>query len=393
MDVVQTCRGCGCDDLDCSDCIERTGAPCGWAEPDLCTACADLGGAAALLAETGVLVSAAPPVELAAGEDGAPPEWITLFPPAREIRARDGRWWKLPDPEAVVRTTLRRMASTDLVVDYGHAAEHVRHRGGEAPAAGWIRALRVVAGAVQARVEWTARAAAAIAAREYRYLSPAFHRRGSDRGGEVLEIVSVALTPTPALDLPALAREGGGGGESMPPEIVRFLAGVGVAADADAKAVDAALARWRAGETAAADRTALAAALGQPETAGRAALEGAIAALRPDPGQHVPRAEFERVATTLATLQKERAADRATAAVDAAIASGRVTPAMRAWAMEYATANPAGFAEYVKSAPVIVSAADDPPAAGSADKDRALTAEEREICATVGIAEAQYRAV
>lgn len=34
------CRGCGCTDLDCSSCIERTGEPCFWIESDLCSACA-----------------------------------------------------------------------------------------------------------------------------------------------------------------------------------------------------------------------------------------------------------------------------------------------------------------------------------------------------------------
>jgi hypothetical protein len=34
-----TCRVCGCTDDDCSGCIERTGEPCSWAEPGLCTAC------------------------------------------------------------------------------------------------------------------------------------------------------------------------------------------------------------------------------------------------------------------------------------------------------------------------------------------------------------------
>ena len=38
---VPTCRKCGCTDADCSGCIERTGAPCSWVEPDLCSACAD----------------------------------------------------------------------------------------------------------------------------------------------------------------------------------------------------------------------------------------------------------------------------------------------------------------------------------------------------------------
>lgn len=35
-----TCRGCGCTDEDCSQCVERTGTPCHWVEPDLCSACA-----------------------------------------------------------------------------------------------------------------------------------------------------------------------------------------------------------------------------------------------------------------------------------------------------------------------------------------------------------------
>lgn len=38
------CRVCGCTDDDCRQCIEKTGEPCHWVEPDLCSACA---GAAA----------------------------------------------------------------------------------------------------------------------------------------------------------------------------------------------------------------------------------------------------------------------------------------------------------------------------------------------------------
>lgn len=38
--IVTKCRGCGCTDDDCSDCVERTGEPCHWVEPDLCSACA-----------------------------------------------------------------------------------------------------------------------------------------------------------------------------------------------------------------------------------------------------------------------------------------------------------------------------------------------------------------
>ena len=39
-DQSGVCRMCGCTDLDCSDCVQRTGEPCYWVEPDLCSACA-----------------------------------------------------------------------------------------------------------------------------------------------------------------------------------------------------------------------------------------------------------------------------------------------------------------------------------------------------------------
>jgi uncharacterized protein YodC (DUF2158 family) len=35
------CRVCGCTDFNCSSCVERTGQPCSWIEPDLCSACAE----------------------------------------------------------------------------------------------------------------------------------------------------------------------------------------------------------------------------------------------------------------------------------------------------------------------------------------------------------------
>lgn len=35
----RTCRVCGCTDDNCKQCIEKTGSPCYWVEPDLCSAC------------------------------------------------------------------------------------------------------------------------------------------------------------------------------------------------------------------------------------------------------------------------------------------------------------------------------------------------------------------
>ena len=36
---VRKCRSCGCTEDDCKACIEKTGQPCRWIEPDLCSAC------------------------------------------------------------------------------------------------------------------------------------------------------------------------------------------------------------------------------------------------------------------------------------------------------------------------------------------------------------------
>lgn len=38
--LERRCRNCGCTDMDCSGCIEKTGQPCTWVEQDLCSACA-----------------------------------------------------------------------------------------------------------------------------------------------------------------------------------------------------------------------------------------------------------------------------------------------------------------------------------------------------------------
>jgi hypothetical protein len=38
----QQCRVCGCTDRDCAQCIQKTGRPCHWVAPDLCSACVDV---------------------------------------------------------------------------------------------------------------------------------------------------------------------------------------------------------------------------------------------------------------------------------------------------------------------------------------------------------------
>ncbi len=138
-------------------------------------------------------------VELAAGPV---PEWVELIP-AGEFSGRDGRGPYALDTEAVQAA----FASwgMPLAIDYEHQAFNAADNGQPAPAAGWVNAIDVRAGALWGQVEWTERAAGHVAAREYRFLSPVFDH---DKQGRVLRLLGAGLTNNPNLYLTALNRRG-----------------------------------------------------------------------------------------------------------------------------------------------------------------------------------------
>ena len=134
------------------------------------------------------------------------PEWIMI--------ARTGTWLGHPlGPELVTPAHLRsaldffdrnyKVNRTDLVIDYHHGSVLAAGRGQKAPAGGWINEMELRAGGNElwAHVHlWIAEARNAIAAREYRYLSPVMRWGQPDpvTGTPVpLAIPSVALTNTP----------------------------------------------------------------------------------------------------------------------------------------------------------------------------------------------------
>ena len=139
------------------------------------------------------------------GEDAAAaaPEWIELLP-AGVFYGRDGRGpFRLDDPAAVIASTIALQMNAGLPIDYDHATDFGAPEGRPAPAAGWIRELEVRGGAVWGRVEWTARAASSIVAREYRYVSPVFQFDPKD--GVVTRLLRAGLTNNPNLHLTAIA--------------------------------------------------------------------------------------------------------------------------------------------------------------------------------------------
>ena len=87
-----------------------------------------------------------------------------------------------------------------LVIDYEHqtVGGEFSSPDGTAPAAVWITALRAVPGkGIYATVEWTERASALIAAKEYLYLSPVLIAESET--GRAIGLHSVALTNSPAI--------------------------------------------------------------------------------------------------------------------------------------------------------------------------------------------------
>ena len=68
--------------------------------------------------------------------------------------------------------------------------------GGTAKAAGWIKAMELRDDGIWGQIEWTESGAAAVAGKEYRYLSPVFT---FDKSGQVKRLLRASLINNPAL--------------------------------------------------------------------------------------------------------------------------------------------------------------------------------------------------
>lgn len=163
--------------------------------------------------------------------DSAAPDWIQLLPAGPAIVGADGRAWTLPDPQPLITAFATRQRP--LVVDWEHASEHRAPQGLDAPAAGWIDRIEAREGAIYGHVEWTAKAAAQIAARHYRFLSPVFTYQKAD--SRIVALVSAGLTNQPNLNLTALNQE------QPPMDLTELTAALGLAAGADMAAILAAI--------------------------------------------------------------------------------------------------------------------------------------------------------
>lgn len=237
----------------------------------------------------------------------------------------------------------------DMVIDY----EHQTLAGLEAPAAGWIKRL-VNRGAdgIWAVVEWTEKAKQYIANREYKYVSPVFLKRISDN--RVLRLINVALTNQPNIDgmVPLFNKldangyffEGKNVKEATMKELWKLL---GLPEDATEEAAIAAVNKLKVPVQIVANKGVLE-ALGLAETATESEIVGTIMAMKQS------HAKIDDVVKELGTLKAGLAAKDAGDAVEAAMKEGKITPAQKDWALDYAKRDLAGFNVFIAKAPVVV---------------------------------------
>jgi len=251
--------------------------------------------------------------------DGEGKSWVQLLPAAGEIAARDGRKWKLSNPEAVIAATRALHGEKPIMVDYDHQLIHTVRNGQPAPAAGWITDLEARKDGIWGLIEWTAKAAAHLAAREYRYISPYFY--WARDSGEISRIVNAGLTNNPALEMAALANTQMENMQNMEEIEGELRSLLNLAADAPGDAI-------------------LEAVRGLSSTA------SAAASARPD--RFVPIELFEEVTAELNRNSQGMSLEAASIAVDREIGNGRLIPAMRDWALDLCKANKPAFDGFVE---------------------------------------------
>jgi phage I-like protein len=330
--------------------------------------------------------------------------------PVGEFKARDGRpgpgkSWKLNDAagQALAAQVNAIAAQTPVVIDYEHQTLKMDKNGQPAPAAGWIKSVTWLDGkGLFSEVDWTERARAAIAANEYRYISPVI--TFDEDTGAVNGLHLAALTNFPALlgmdaVVAALNTQLPTQEPRMATLLAALIASLGLPATTTEAECTAAVTALKAQADAAKTKTPLSAALttalGISATADETAVLSAIDTIKKAGGGANPAAVelVTKLTTQVAELTARLDGDKVISAVDAAIAAKKLVPAQRDTYIDMGKKDMAMLTAVLAAAPVIPGLdgqAAHLQAEGNGTGTAALTATQSLIAKSLGVDPAKY---
>lgn len=277
--------------------------------------------------------------------------------------------------KAIEREFKRR--GLDLVVDYEHQTLHDV----QAPAAGWIKSLRLSNDAIVADVEWTSRATEYLRNKEYKYLSPVVRVRKSDKKAVALH--SVALTNTPAINqMPALVLKNIEEEQQM--EFLKEIAeklGIAVSEEMGdeeiAKAIFEALPSPVPAEEVVANKTILD-LLELKEDAKVEDVTSKIMSLKSAKADEGWKTKYQE-------LEERMNKKEADELVLKALKEGKISKEQKPWAEEYALKDKQSFEKFLEKAPVVVPMGEIAVANTSAKKADMEDETTLEICKAMGV--------
>lgn len=388
------------------------------------------GGCLAVLATTLALSATAAPIGTQEGAaEGAGKAQLLPF---GEFTARDGRpgpgkTWKVDnDTGRLIASKLSAIAAkTPIVIDWDHQTLSAAEKGHQAPAAGWIQSVEWLDGTgAFATVEWTAKAAAAIHAKEYRYISPVLVF--DETTGQVTEVLMAALVNYPgllgmeparaaALSASLAAHQPPPRQETcemkLSPQMLAALCGIlglqataateeQVASGLTALSGELPTLRNAAAELAAARArplltTALAGALGVAATADESTALAAVQQLRTATaaGDATMMQTIAALQGEIATLKGVNTEREVLAEVDGAIAAGKFLPAVRDTLLVMGRKDLAALKGFVAAAPVIPGLQGQTTAAHqqqNGNSTAALAAEASKVAQAFGLSAEQF---
>ncbi|MCC5911329.1 MAG: phage protease [Clostridiaceae bacterium] len=226
----------------------------------------------------------------------------------------------------------------DVVIDY----EHQTLTGNKAPAAGWIKGIEKTDEGIVANVHWTEKAKEYLANKEYRYLSPVVMKRKSD--GRAVELHSAGLTNTPAIDGMVPIINSNKVEEEDEMELKEIALSLGLKEDATQEEIVLAVKKLNE-KTVVANKEILQ-ELELQDDATVEDVKGKLIALK-NPAGYVSAEEFRNLQQQVQEQQKSDL-------VELALSTGKITPAQKDWAEEYALKDPKAFKNFLDKAPRVV---------------------------------------